>query len=195
MRLARTTSRLSTFARRKSECRTSAAPVACRTSKTTHSPTGAARAGGLAPARPSPRGSGTPAASLGEWRIRRKDRLKSSPFTSQCGSDGNAKGIGEGLPFHKPMRQRAVCAKRSANGDPVLHLGCAPPCAHPRESISFCHRAIAKHSAFPAPALTHNQVLKGLTAMMPQYICPSFRSSVRMLSQPIRSAAATICAS
>ena len=40
-----------------------------------------------------------------------------------------------------------------------------------------------------------NQALKGFTAMMPQYNCPSLKSSVRMRSQPSRSAAATICAS
>ena len=37
--------------------------------------------------------------------------------------------------------------------------------------------------------------LNGLTAVMEQYSCPSFKSSVRIRSQPSRSAAATICAS
>ena len=63
-------------------------------------------------------------------------------------------------------------------------------------------RAGGRAGARPSPRVSGRftetasyQALKGLTAMMPQYICPSFRSSVRMLSQPIRSAAATICAS
>jgi len=56
------------------------------------------------------------------------------------------------------------------------------------------YQAVAQQRDPPLGAAA-NQALKGFTAMMPQYNCPSLKSSVRMRSQPSRSAAATICAS
>ena len=48
------------------------------------------------------------------WLV--KGLIAPPPLTSQYGSGGRVKGLGEGLPFHKPIVQLAVCAKHSANG-------------------------------------------------------------------------------
>ncbi len=98
-----------------------------------------------------------------------------------------AKGVVEEQAFHKPVGGKGQSRSTIPFPPSPLLLAAAASARRPYQAV-----AQQRDPPFGEAA---NQALKGFTAMMPQYICPSFRFSVRMLSQPIRSAAATICAS
>ena len=117
-------------------------------------------------------------------------RTRLSASKNGAVEDWAGKGLRESLGLSParapPVRQRLRSRRSRKRRDAASPSGAAAG-----EITEAARRRFSQGGGRTA----RDQALKGFTAMMPQYICPSFRSSVRMLSQPIRSAAATICAS